>query len=146
MAETQAILKTQIPGVCRLYCSQVWNKALKQAGVEVSSDLWKAEKVYYPPAIRETAFASSEAVSAPQETEAAQLVLTPDESTKGGELHGVTETPGGLNPEMPQEAAKSIVSAQISDVEKPALLVQPLQVIPLADVSKGLENNPTRPP
>ena len=72
VADTQATLKAQISGVCRLYCSQVWNETLKQAGVEVSSDLWKAEKVHYPPAIRETASASSEAVSAPQETEAAQ--------------------------------------------------------------------------
>ena len=39
MAETQATLKAQVPGVCRLYCSQVWNEALKQAGVEVSSNL-----------------------------------------------------------------------------------------------------------
>ena len=29
VAETQATLKAQIPGVCRLYCSQVWNEALK---------------------------------------------------------------------------------------------------------------------
>ena len=29
MAETQAALKAQVPGVCRLYCSQVWNEALK---------------------------------------------------------------------------------------------------------------------
>lgn len=89
VADTQAILKAQIPGVCRLYCSQVWNKALKQARVEASSYLWKAEKVYYPPAIRETASASSEAVSAPQEAEAArpeaaQVVPIPNEPTKGG--------------------------------------------------------------
>ena len=60
VAETQATLKAQVPEVCRLYCSQVWNEALKQAGVEASSDLWKVENVYYPPAIRETAPASSE--------------------------------------------------------------------------------------
>ena len=106
VADTQTTLKAQIPGVCRLYCSQVWNEALKRVGVEALSDLWKAEKVYYPPAIRETASASSEAVSAPQETEAAQpetahLILTPDELTKRGELHGATETPVSLNPEMP---------------------------------------------
>ena len=29
VAETQAILKAQVPRVCRLYCSQVWNKVLK---------------------------------------------------------------------------------------------------------------------
>ena len=52
VAETQALLKAQIPGVCRLYCSQVWDEALKRAGVEASSDLWKAESICYPPAIR----------------------------------------------------------------------------------------------
>ena len=29
VAETRASLKAQIPGVCRLYCSQVWEEALK---------------------------------------------------------------------------------------------------------------------
>ena len=29
MAETHAALKAQVPGVCRLYCSQVWNEAFK---------------------------------------------------------------------------------------------------------------------
>ena len=146
VADTQATLKAQIPKVCKLYYSQVWNEAVKRVGVEASSDLWKAEKVYYPPAICETASTSSEAVSAPQETEAAQLILTPDELTKGGELHEVTETLGGLNPEMPQEAVKSTVGAQIFDAEKPALLVQPLQAIPLADVPESLEANPVQPP
>ena len=58
----------------------------------------------------------------------------------------MTETPGGLNLEVPQEAAKSTVSAQVSDAEEPALLVQPLQAIPLVDVSKGLKANPAQPP
>ena len=29
VAETQAGFKAQVPGVCRLYCSQVWNETLK---------------------------------------------------------------------------------------------------------------------
>ena len=29
VADTQASLKAQIPRVCRLYCSQVWEEALK---------------------------------------------------------------------------------------------------------------------
>ena len=69
---TQTLFKAQILRVCRLYCSKVWDEALKQAGVEASSDLWKAESVFYPPAIRETASASSETMSVPQEAEAAQ--------------------------------------------------------------------------
>ena len=63
MVETQAFLKAQIPGVCRLYCSQVWEEALKRAGVDASSDLWKAQSIFYPPAIRETASASSKAMN-----------------------------------------------------------------------------------
>ena len=39
VAETQAALKAQVPGVCRLYCSQVWNETLKQAWVDASSNL-----------------------------------------------------------------------------------------------------------
>ena len=63
VADTQASLKAQIPGVCRLYCSQVWEKALKRAGVDASSDLWKAENIFYPTAIREDTSTSSKAVS-----------------------------------------------------------------------------------
>ena len=46
---------------------------------------------------------------------------------------------------MPLEVAKSTVSAQISGAEEPAIFVQPLQAIPLADVSKGTEINPAQP-
>ena len=55
VAETQVALKAQVPGVCKLYCSQVWNEALKQAGVDALSDLWKADHVFYPLAIRKDA-------------------------------------------------------------------------------------------
>ena len=65
VAETQAALKAQVPGVCRLYSSQVWNETLKQAGIDASSNLWKAECVFYPPAIREDATPSSEVRDAP---------------------------------------------------------------------------------
>ena len=53
VVETQAILKAHVPGVYWLYYSQVWNEALKQTEVEASFDLWKAERVYYPLAIKE---------------------------------------------------------------------------------------------
>ena len=106
MAETQATLKAQVPRVCRLYCSQVWNEALKQAGVEVSSDLWKVENLYYPYAIRETAPSSSEAKDAPEEAEAAgpeaTLAITaPDEPARESELSRAVETNEGLNLKAP---------------------------------------------
>ena len=150
VADTQATLKAQIPGVCRLYYSHVWEEALKRAGVEASSDLWKAESIFYPPAIRETAPASSEAIRDPQEaeaaqSEAAQVIVPPGELTERGKPHDVMEAPGGLNPEMPQEVASSAVSAQISCAEKPAIFVQPLQAIPLTDVPPGTEADLAKP-
>ena len=63
VADTQASLKAQIPGVCKLYYSQVWEKALKRAGVDASSNLWKAENIFYPTVIREATSTNSVAVS-----------------------------------------------------------------------------------
>ena len=51
VAETETNFKTQVPRVCRLYCSQVWAEALNRAKVEASSKLKRVENVYYPPAI-----------------------------------------------------------------------------------------------
>ena len=91
VAETQTILKAQIPGVCKLYCSQVWEEALKRAGVNASSDLWKAENIFYPTTIREAPSTSSVAVSdQPEEgvtqSETVQVVVSPGETVKEGEL------------------------------------------------------------
>ena len=115
-----------------------------------SSDLWKAESVFYPLAIRETASASSKTMSVPKEAEAAQskaaqIIVIPGESTEGGEPNEATEILGGLNPKRPQEAAKSMVSAQISGAEEPAIFVQPHQAIPLTDVPLGTEADLAQP-
>ena len=93
VAETEPALKAQVPRVCRLYCSQVWNEALKRAGVDASSDLWKAECVFYPPAIRENATPSSEVRDALEEIEvaspsAAQEIISPRCLLKGMVLLG----------------------------------------------------------
>ena len=151
VAKTQATLKAQVPGVCRLYCSQVWNKALKQAGVEASSDPWRVENVYYPPAIWKTAPVGSEAESAPEEAEttrpeAALVITTPNEPVEEGKLPEATETHGSLNLEAPQEATESTAGAQASHAKEPALLVQPLQTVLPGDVSKGPEVAPTQLP
>ena len=102
--------------MCRLYCSQVWNEALKQTGVEASSNLWKVENVYYPPAIRETAPSSSKAKNAPEEAETARpevalAMIAPDEPIRESELSEATETNEGLNPEVLQKTAKSTADA-----------------------------------
>ena len=144
VVKTQATLKAQVLGVCKLYCSQVWNEALKQAGVEASSDLWKVENVYYPLAIREAAPFSSEVKDAPEEAEAASpgavlAITVPEELARENEPSGATETSEGLNPDAPQKTVESTGDAQAPHAEEPALLVEPLQAIPLGEGSEDLE-------
>ena len=102
MADTQASLKAQIPRVCRLYCSQVWEEAPKRVGVDALSELWKVESIFYPSTIRETAPSSSEAVRDPEEasaaqSEAAQIIVPSGESTDGGEPPDTARAPEDLN-------------------------------------------------
>ncbi|XP_030924828.1 myosin heavy chain, embryonic smooth muscle isoform-like [Quercus lobata] len=51
VAETEETLRAEVPVVCHIYCAQTWDEALNRAGVEASSELRKAENVFYPPAI-----------------------------------------------------------------------------------------------
>ena len=150
MVETQATLKAQVPEVCRLYYSQVWNEALKQAGVEASSDLWKAEHVYYPPAIKEGAPSSSKVRDAPEEVKAAgpraALVMTSSkEPDKESEPSGTAKTNEGQNPDTPQEIVGSIGDAPVSHVVGPVLLVEPLQTVPLNEGPKDIKTPPAQP-
>ena len=50
-----------------------------------------------------------------------------------------------MNTEMPKEGVEPTVSTQIHDVEEPAILVQPLQAIPLTEVPKSIETDPAQP-
>ena len=59
MLEIEEALKAEVLGVCRIYCAQVWDEALNQAGVEASSMLRKAENIYYPPTIRASSLNNS---------------------------------------------------------------------------------------
>ena len=59
MLETKEALRAEVPGVCRIYCAQVWDEALNQAGVEASSMIRKAENIYYPPTIRASSLNNS---------------------------------------------------------------------------------------
>ena len=52
VAETEETLRVEFPAVCRIYYAQTWNEALNRARVKASTELRKAENIYYPPAIR----------------------------------------------------------------------------------------------
>ena len=149
VTKTQATLKVQVPGVCRLYCSQVWNETLKQIGVEASSDLWKVENVYYPLAIREIAPSSSEARDVPEEAEAAGLEVavattSPDEPAKESKPSGVAETNECLNLEAPQKTAESTTKAQATYAKELALLIEPVQAVPFGEGYNDLETTFTQ--
>ena len=144
VVETQAALKAQVPGVCRLYCSQVWNEALKQAGVKASSDLWKAEYVFYPPAIREDATPSSKVRDAPEEVEAASpgaalAITSPEVPAKESGPSGVAGTNEGQVLDAPKETVGSICDALVSHVEGPVIVVEPLQLVPFGESFKDIE-------
>ena len=131
VAETEAALKAQVLGVCKLYCSQVWNEALKQAGVNASSNLWKAECVFYPPAIKEDAAPSFKVRDAPEEVEVASPsvaleITSPKVPAKESGHSGEVGTDEGQNPDTPKETARSAGDDPISYIEGPVIIVEPL--------------------
>ena len=136
-------------GVCRLYCSQVWTEALKQAGLDASFDLWKTEHVLYPPTIREDANPSSEVRDFLEEVEAASssiaLTITSLEvlakESSPSEAAGMDE---GQDPDAPKETIGSIGVALVSHVEGPVIVVEPLQSVPLGEGSKDPKNSPAQ--
>ena len=147
VAETQAALKAQVLGVCRLYCSQVWNEALKQAWVDASSNLWKAECVFYPSTIREDATLSSEVKDAPKKVEvassgAALLTTSPEVPAKESGPSGAAGTNEGQNPDTPKETVGSVGDDPVSHIEGPVIVVEPLQSIPLNERFKDPEISP----
>ena len=78
VAETKDTLRAEVPVVCRTYRALVWDEALNQAGVEVSSILRKAESIYYPPAIRPSS--SSDSQAGPVSSEAGEIQGSPSKT------------------------------------------------------------------
>ena len=149
VVETEAALKAQILGVCRLYCSQVWNEALKRAGVDASSDLWKAECVFYPLAIRENATPSSEVQDALEGIEvanpsAAQEIISPQVPTKGSGPSGTAGADESQDLDAPKETARSVSGGPVSHTEGPVIAAEPLQSVPLPEGSKDPKISPAQ--
>ena len=107
VAETKDALKAEVLAVCRTYCALVWNKALNQAWVEVSSILRKLESIYYPLAIRPSSSSGSQAD--PVSSEDGEIQVSPSNvppiantSSKGVELAEDTSGMGDANKEAVQ--------------------------------------------
>ena len=52
VVETEDTLRAEVPAICHAYCTQTWEEALNQAGVEASSQLRKPESIVFPLALR----------------------------------------------------------------------------------------------
>ena len=70
---------------------------------------------------------------------AAAVSTAPDEPAKESEPSGAAKTSEGLSLEAPPRAAESTAEARALHAEEPALLVEPLQAVPLGEGSKDLK-------
>ena len=93
MVEIEDTLRTEVPRVRRLYCAQVWDEALNQAGVEASFVLRKAENIYYPEAIRPPSSSSYKA-DIPLEVADPEKIKSEKALTSSGNPLKVAERPG----------------------------------------------------
>ena len=123
VAETKDALRAEVPTVCRAYCTQTWEEALNQVGIEASSDLRKPERIIFPPALR--IFNQTEiATLAPQSVKEAPLQHPPStgqqeqgkeqEINKGPSSDKVTEAPqsGTASQDFKKQLALVILPAQ----------------------------------
>ena len=150
VAETEAALKAQVPGVCRLYYSQVWNEALKQARVDALSNLWKAKCVFYSPTIREDATPSSEVRDAPEGVKVASPsvvpeIISPQAPAKENGPSRTAEADKGQGLDAPKETAVSVSGDPVPHIKGPIIVVEPLQSVPLAEGSKDPKTSPAQP-
>ena len=151
MEETAATFRSEVPALCRRYSAEVWREALRQAGVEASSDLWKEENVYYPPAIREAAPSGAEAEEAAEETGTAtgEDISTAEpvaELAQGSDPPKAAESGEGPVGEAPLEAAKSSVGAEAPAAEEASIPASPSRAVPSGQSSESLEVAVVQPP
>ena len=52
VAEIEDTLRAEVPTVCYAYCTQTWEEALNQAGIDASSELRKPENIVFPFALQ----------------------------------------------------------------------------------------------
>ena len=123
VAKIEEAFRAEVSEVCRYYCLQVWNEALNQVGVKVSSAFRRAESVYYPPAIRasgslgfktHTAFKEAD-VGNESPAKTLPLVQSP---SKEAELPEVAEKPARVTKEVAHDAIQPPAALKDQSKEK----------------------------
>ena len=119
MAEIEDTLRAEVPGVCRLYCAQVWYETPNQVGVKASSALRKEENFYYPKAIclhssnNSKADTSSE-VANPEKSGSEKAFPSSSNPPKVVKQPGVNEKEAEVTKGVPPDATKPSVAPQDS--------------------------------
>ena len=96
VVETEETLRAEVPAVCRIYCAQTWNEALNRAKVEASSELRKADNIYYPPTIRASDLPSTQ-------SEVVSTVADPTKEAQPQDPPLPSQQGPTKEPEAPQE-------------------------------------------
>ena len=118
VAVTEDTLRVEVPAVCRAYCTQTWEEALNQAGVEASSQLRKRESIIFPLALRiHGQKEAASPVSQPTKEAQSQHPPSTSEQGQGKEQEILKESSSDKVTEAPQPVATS------QDFEKQLALV-----------------------
>ena len=115
--------------------------------MDASSDLWKAENIFYPTAIREATSSSSVAMGdQPEEgvtqSEGLQVGGSPSKILNEGEPQDVIQISQHTDPEAPKETTEPVVGSRMPSAQEPTTLVQPPLAIPLAVVPQSTNADP----
>ena len=118
--------------------------------MDASSDLWKAESIFYPAAIRETTSTSPAATDdQPEEeitlSEDLQASGSSSKAPKEGQLQDVIVISQHADPEAPTEVTEPVVGIQVSSTEEPATLTQPPQATLPTVVPRSTSTGPAQP-
>ena len=109
VAETEEALWAEVPAVCRAYCTQTWEEALNQAGVEAASGLRKPESIIFPLALQ-----------IPKQTETAPLVPPPPAEASSQPL----PTAAQLDQDKEKESEKGPLSGEVTEAPQPGTASQ----------------------
>ena len=118
--------------------------------MDASSDLWKAESIFYPVAIREATYTGSAATDDQPEEEVTpsedlQASGSSSKAPKEGEPQDVIVISQHTDPEAPKEVTEPVVGIQVSSTEEPATLAKPPQATPLTVVPQSTSAGPVQP-
>ena len=118
--------------------------------MDASSDLWKAESIFYPAAIYETTSTSSAATDDQLEEEVTpseklQASGSSSKAPKEGKLQDVIVISQHADPEAPTEVTEPVVGVQVFSTEELATLTQPPQATLLTVVPQSTSAGPVQP-